>query len=276
MGYKTILVHIDQGKHSKIRLESAIRLAKRYDAYLVGLYAFSTNIPPGYIMTRMKEEIEAEQNKIAVESMSRAEADFLKQTSAAGLEKTEWHTAYDDPVYAMSLRAQYADLVVIGQSDTADDLSLPVDFPERLVLNVARPVLILPNAGDFPTIGKRILVAWNASKEATRAVCNSMPLLMSADSVYIMAVNSNSSKQDSIQSKSMSQYLERHGVHAKVKDVHDVEIDVGNALLSSASDLAADLIVMGCYGHSRLREWVMGGATRTILESMTVPVLMSH
>ena len=276
MGYKTILVHIGQGKHSKNRLEYAIRLAKQYDAYLIGLYAFSLNIPPGYIMTRMKEEIEAEQNKIAVESMSRAKEDFLKQTSAAGLEKTEWHTTYDDADYAISMRAQYADLVVIGQSDTADDLSLPVDFPERLVLTVARPVLILPNTDDFSTIGKRILVAWNASKEATRAVSNSIPLLMSADSVYIMAVSSNTSEVDSIQSENMVQYLKRHGVHAKVKDAHGVEIDVGNALLSSASDFSADLIVMGCYGHSRLREWVLGGATRTILESMTVPVLMSH
>jgi nucleotide-binding universal stress UspA family protein len=276
MNYKTILVHIDQGKHSEKRLKVAIQLAKQYDAYLIGCYVFSPHIPADYIMTHIKAELEATEDKIAFASMARAEEVFRKQTSAAGLEKIEWHTAYEELASAISLRAQYADLVLIGQSDTADELRLPMDFPERLVLAAARPVLILPTAGDFPTIGKRILVAWNASQEATRAVSNATPFLRAADSVYVMAVNSKTSKHNSIQSENMVQYLERLGVHAQLKDVHNVEIDVGNALLSSVSDLAADLIVMGCYGHSRLREWVLGGATRTILDSMTVPVLMSH
>ena len=276
MSYKTILVHIDQGKHNEKRLESAIQLAKQYDACLVGLYAFSPYIPPGYVMAHMGAEIEAAQNKIAVESMSRAEKVFCKQTSAAGLEEIEWHTAYDEPAHAMSSCARYADLVVIGQSDSSDDSGVDMDFPERLVLTAGRPVLILPHAGDFPTIGKRILVAWNASQEATRAISNATPFLRSADSVYVMAVNSKTSKNDIVQSENMVRYLERLGTSAEVKDIHGVEIDVGNELLSRASDLDADLIVMGCYGHSRLREWVLGGATRTILESMTVPVLMSH
>ena len=151
-----------------------------------------------------------------------------------------------------------------------------MDFPERLVLTAARPVLILPNAGDFPTIGKRIIVAWNGSQEAIRAISNATPFLRSADKVYVMVVNSETITKEIIQSENMVRYLERLGIQAEVKDLHGIEIDVGNALLSSASDLSADLIVMGCYGHSRLREWVLGGATRTILESMTVPILMSH
>ena len=151
-----------------------------------------------------------------------------------------------------------------------------MDFPERLVLAAGRPVLILPNTGDFPSIGKHILVAWNASQEATRAISNAIPFLRSADRVCIMAVNSKTGTRDSTQSENMVRYLERLGIRAEAKDCHGVEIDVGNELLSRAADLSADLIVMGCYGHSRLREWVLGGATRTILESMTVPVLMSH
>lgn len=276
MSYKTILVHIDSGKHSVKRLDIAIKLARKLDAYLVGLYIFSPYIAPGYVMAQMGEEIEAAQNKIAVESMSRAEEAFLKQTSAAGLDNIEWLTAYDEPVHAMSLHAQNADLVVIGQSDSSDVSGVAMDFPERLVLTSVRPVLILPYAGEFPSIGKRILVAWNASQEATRAISNAIPLLKSADSVHVMAVNSKSSKNDVFQSEKMVRYLERLGIRAEVKDIYGVEIDVGDELLSSATDLSADLIVMGCYGHSRLREWVLGGATRTILESMTIPVLMSH
>ncbi len=276
MSYKTILVHIDSGKHTEKRLEVAIKLASKYDAYLVGLYVFSLYVPPGYIMAHMGEEIEAAQNKIAVESMSRAEKVFRKQTSAANLDKTEWLTAYDEPVHAMSLHAQSADLVVISQSDSSDNSGVDMDFPERLVLAAGRPVLILPNTGDFPSIGKHILVAWNSSQEATRAVSNAIPFLKAADSVCIIAVNSKTGEHDSTQSENMVRYLERLGIRAEAKDCHGVEIDVGNELLSRAADLSADLIVMGCYGHSRLREWVLGGATRTILESMTVPVLMSH
>jgi nucleotide-binding universal stress UspA family protein len=276
MSYKTILVHIDPGKNCEKRLEAAINLAREYDAYLVGLYAFSPYIPPGYIMAHMGAEIQAAQNKIAVESMSRTEEVFRKQTAAAGLDNIEWQTVYDDPVHAFSSHAQYADLVVIGQSDAAEDSGAAMDFPERLVLTAGRPVLILPNTGYFPSIGKRVLVAWNASQEATRAVSNAIPFLKAADNVYVMAVNSKTSKGDIIQSENMVRYLERLGVRAVVKDINGVEIDVGNELLSSASDLSADLIVMGCYGHSRLREWVLGGVTRTILDSMTIPVLMSH
>ena len=143
MSYKTILVHIDSGKHTEKRLAVAINLTKKYDAYLVGLYVFSPYIPPGYIMAQMGEEIEAAQNKIAVESMSRAEDVFRKQTSAAGLDDIEWQTAYTEPVHAMSLHAQYADLVVIGQSDSGDDSGVDMDFPERLVLTAGQPVLIL-------------------------------------------------------------------------------------------------------------------------------------
>ena len=276
MSYKTILVHVDPGKHCEKRLGIAIRLASNHGACLAGLYVFSPYLPPGYIMAQMGEEIEAAQNKIAVESMSRAEETFRKQTSAAGLDNVEWHNAYDEPVHAMAMQAQYADLVVIGQSDSTDDSGMAMDFPERLVLSSPRPVLIIPHTGDFPSVGKRILVAWNASQEATRAIANATPLLNSADSVYVMAVNCKSSKQEMLRSDNMVRYLERLGIRAEIKDLQNVEIDAGNELLSRASDLSADLIVMGCYGHSRLKEWVLGGATRTILESMTVPVLMSH
>jgi nucleotide-binding universal stress UspA family protein len=227
-------------------------------------------------MAQMGPEIMEVQKKTAAELMSRAEVAFRKQTAAAGIDQIEWHAVYDDLVHAMSSRAQCADIVIIGQSDEADDSGVDMDFPQRLVLAAGRPVLVLPHNGDFPTLGKRILIAWNASQEAARAVSNAIPMLRSADRVYVMAVNTKASKGESISSENTVRYLERLGVRAEAKDCHGIEIDVGNELLSRASDLSADMMVMGCYGHSRLREWVLGGATATILESMTIPVLMSH
>lgn len=276
MSYKTILVHIDPGRRCSVRVDVAIRLAQQHDAHLVALHALAPFEPPGYVMAEMGPAIIEVQKRAGAAEMARTEGEFTKQASAAGLRNVEWRTAVDDPVEAMTLHARYADLVVIGQTDPSDGSNIAADFPERLVLAAGRPVLILPNAGSFPTIGKRILVAWNPSREATRAVTDAIPLLRLADKVHVMAVNPRRGEHGNVPGADIGLYLARHGVRVEVKSDHGAEIDVGNELLSRAADLDADLIVMGGYGHSRLKEWVLGGATRTILASMTAPVLMSH
>jgi nucleotide-binding universal stress UspA family protein len=276
MGYKTILVHIDPGKRCAVRVDAAIRLAREHEAHLVALHAAAPFDPPGYVLAEMGVAIIEAQKRAAANAMARAESEFAKQASAAGLTNVEWRTAIADPVDAMTLHARYADLAVIGQADLSDGSNSAADFPERLVLAAGRPVLILPSAGSFPTIGKRILVAWSHSREATRAVTDAIPLLRLADTVHVMAVNPRRSEHGDVPGADIGLYLARHGVRVQVKTDQGAEIDVGNELLSRAADLDADLIVMGGYGHSRLKEWVLGGATRTILASMTVPVLMSH
>ena len=275
MSYKTILVHIDPGKRCATRVEVAIRLAIQHDAHLVALYALAPFVLPGFVVQVSPEMIEA-QKKDAAEKMVRAEADFTKQLSTLDFNNAEWRTTIDDPVHAVSMHARYADMVVIGQSDPSDNTGIAEDFPARLVLAAGRPVLILPYAGSFPTMGNRILVAWKASREATRAITDAIPLLRLADNVNVMATYPKHGEHVSVSVDDIALYLVRHGVHVDVKTDHIADIDVGNEMLSRAADLSADLIVMGGYGHSRLQEWVLGGATRTILESMTVPVLMSH
>ena len=276
MSFKTILVHIDAGQRCSARVDLAIKLALKHDAHLVGLQAFPPFEPPGYVMAEMGPAIIDAQRQVAAAEIARAETEFAKQASGAGLRNVEWRNAIDDPVDAMTLHARYADLLVIGQTDDSDVPHTPSDFPERLVLAAGRPVLIMPSIGSFPSVGKRILVAWNPSREATRAVTDAIPLLRLADNVHVMAVNPKSGEHGAVAGADIGLYLARHGVRVEVKTDHGAEIDVGNELLSRAADLDADLIVMGGYGHSRLKEWVLGGATRTILESMTVPVLMSH
>ena len=276
MGYKTILVHIDPGKRCGVRVDVAIRLAQSHDAHLVALHAIPPFEPPGYVMAEMGPAILQAQKHAAAAEMARTEAEFNKQTEAVGFSNFEWRTAIDDPADAMTLHARYADLVVIGQSDAADSAQISGDFPERLVLAAGRPILILPSAGSIPSVGKRVLVAWNPSREATRAVTDSIPLLRLATTVHVMAVNPKHGEHGSVPGADIGLYLARHGVRVEVKSDHGAEIDIGNELLSRAADLDADLIVMGGYGHSRLQEWVLGGATRTILASMTAPVLMSH
>ena len=276
MSYKTILVHIDPGKRCSARVDVAIRLAQQHDAHLVALHAIAPFEPPGYVMAEMGPAIIEGHRGVVANELARTEVAFNKQVVAAGLRNVEWRSAVDDLVDAMTLHARYADLVVIGQADVSENAHVPAGFPERLVLAAGRPVLILPTVGSFATIGKRILIAWNTSREATRAVVDAIPLLQRADTVHVMAVNPRAGDHGTVPGADIGLYLARHGVRVEVKADHGAEIDVGNELLSRAADLDADLMVMGGYGHSRLKEWVLGGVTRTILESMTAPVLMSH
>ena len=276
MGYKTILVHIAPGKRCSLRVDVSLRLAQQHDAHLVALYTVTQFEVSGYVMAELGPAIVESQKNAAAAEMARSEGEFTQQATAAGLRNIEWRTAADDPVDAMTLHARYADLAVIGQADASDGSNIAADFPERLVLAAGRPVLILPSVGSFGTIGKRVLIAWNPSREATRAVTDAIPLLQRADKVHVMAVNPKAGEHGNVPGADIGLYLARHGVRVEVKTDHGAEIDVGNELLSRAADLDADLIVMGGYGHSRLKEWVLGGATRTILESMTAPILMSH
>ncbi len=276
MSYKTILVHIDSAKRCPVRLELAIRLARRFDAHLIGLHALAPFEPPGYVMAEMGPAIMEAQQAVAAGETAKTEKEFARQTSSAGLRSVEWRTAVDDLVEAVSLHARYADLVVIGQSEGGEEARVPTEFPAQLVVAAGRPVLIVPSAGSFSTLGKRVLVAWNASREASRAVTDAIPLLQQAENVHVMAINPKAAEHGAVPGADIGLYLARHGVKVEIKTDHGAEIDIGNELLSRASDLDVDLIVMGGYGHSRLQEWVLGGATRTILDSMTVPVLMSH
>jgi nucleotide-binding universal stress UspA family protein len=145
-----------------------------------------------------------------------------------------------------------------------------------LVLSVGRPVLFVPYAGRFPATGKRVLVAWNASREAARAVSDALPLLARAESFEVVAFEPRPGDHGEVPGADIALYLARHGVKATAARQSAPEIDIGAQILSRAADTGADLIVMGGYGHSRLRELVLGGVTRSMLEAMTVPVLMSH
>jgi nucleotide-binding universal stress UspA family protein len=133
---------------------------------------------------------------------------------------------------------------------------------------------VIPYIGAPQNLGKKILVAWNASREASRAVADAMPMLEAADSVEVFAVEPNG--MGDAPGADIAAHLARHGINATANKTTGLDIDVGDVLLNQAADSGADLIVMGGYGHSRMRELVLGGATRHILEHMTVPVLLSH
>jgi nucleotide-binding universal stress UspA family protein len=169
-----------------------------------------------------------------------------------------------------------ADLIIAGQTDPDWDASRLLDFPERLALEAGRPVLIIPYAGRYPRIGRNVVIAWKAGRESARAVFDALPLLQGAENVYILEIKGRSDENSLSPDTSIAASLARHGIKSTIRASVAPDISVGDEILSRLSDLDADLLVMGAYGHSRMREWVFGGTTRHIFRHMTVPTLFSH
>jgi nucleotide-binding universal stress UspA family protein len=177
----------------------------------------------------------------------------------------------------LNLHARYADLIILGQVDPDDDASQRLP-PERVVLGSGGPALVIPYIGAPRDFGQRIMVAWDASREAARAVNDALPLLKRAKSVVVLTINPRRREfgHGDEPGADIALHLARHDVKVDVQRVEGSEIDPGNTILSQIATEGSDLLVMGAYAHSRLRELVLGGVTRTILEEMTVPVLMAH
>lgn len=280
MSYKTIVVHLDRGARCGERLGLAFGLAERFDASLIGLFALGAARVPSYALAEAGPTIlEIEQRQRAA-AAQQGEKEFRAAIARRGGVKAEWRAAGEDAVAAVRLSARYADLLIIGQPapDGKDAAGVPTWFAEDVMLSAGRPVLLVPYAGHFPSAGERVLVAWDAGREAARAVTDALPLLVRAAQVQVVAFDPGraGAGHGEEPGADIGLYLARHGVKVTVARQQGTGLDIGSQILSRAFDIGADLIVMGGYGHSRMRELVLGGATRMLLESMTVPVLMSH
>lgn len=282
MSYKTILVHVDKSINAEQRYRLAASIAQSEDAHLIGaaMTGISRFIYPSDAAIdaepQMAELIEASAALLR-ERAGTALKEFEAVATASG-RPYELQIVDDEAGGGISLFARYSDLAIVGQVNRDDPASAPIpDLPEYVALNSGRPVMVVPYAGRFEDIGRRILIAWDGSVSATRAVTGALPLLKRAGIVKVAVFNpaQQRDKHGAQAGADIALHLARHGVKVDVI-TEETSLDVGNALLNTASDLGADLIVMGCYGHSRFREILLGGATRTLLQSMTVPVLMSH
>ena len=278
MTYKTILVHLDAAKGIESRLDIAFSLAQKFDAHLVGLHALSVTPLPSWAIAEAGDIFEKAQAKARANTAQAGRKAWDAAVQRANCSKCEWRGSTADALEAVTLHARYADLVVIGQDDGRGTSGLTRDFEQHLLLGAGRPVLVVPYARDKRPVGNKVLIAWNASQEATRAVTDALPLLQGAKQVQVAAFNAGrrGGLHGDVPGADIGLYLSRHGVKVTVSQYQADDVDVGNQLLSRAADLDSDLIVMGAYGHSRMSELILGGVTRTLLESMTVPVLMSH
>lgn len=279
MSYQTIMVYVDQSKSAEARIRLAATLALRDNAHLIGIAATGVssqifNTGSEFLTgSTLTEYLDRLRERAAQELKM-----FEKVVNEIGVISHEQRMIDDEPSGGVSLQGRFSDLIVLGQTDLDQSFaSVMSDFPEYVVIESGRPVLIVPHSWRPVEIGKDVLVAWDASIGASRAITNALPFLRHARNVKVAILNPD--KQPNITGdvpgNDIALYLARHGVRVEVAR-RSVSGNIGEAILTLAAETQSDSIVMGCYGHSRFREIMLGGVTHTVLDAMTVPVLMSH
>jgi nucleotide-binding universal stress UspA family protein len=274
---KDIVVNLSIGEKPGPACDYAISVAAAFDAHLAGIAFLYDPIVPvsgaGYIPAEVIETQERDN-----ETATRAALDrFTTASARAGVaaEPLTLSASFGGVGEQFGRIARRFDLSIVGQAEP-ETSAVEEIIVESALFESGRPVIIVPYIQKAPLKLDRVMLCWDGSRAAARAIADAMPLLRRAGRVEVVIVANERGKQDEIEGADMGGHLARHGLNVEVKRTALGGIDVADVILSHAADASSDLIVMGGYGHSRLREFVLGGVTRSILRSMTVPVLMSH
>jgi nucleotide-binding universal stress UspA family protein len=275
---KDIVVNLGLGESGGPAADYAVSVASAFEAHLAGIaFVYDPIVPVssmGYIPAEVIETQQADNEAAAKAAIDR----FTAATGRAGVsaEPLTLSASFAGAGDQFGRIARRFDLAIVGQAEPEAGSAVQAMIAESTLFESGRPVIMVPYIQKAPLKLDRVMVCWDGSRPATRAIADAMPLLERAGQVEVAIVDNERGKQDEIEGADMAQHLARHGLKVDVKRIVRGNIDVADALLSHAADSGADFIVMGGYGHSRLREFVLGGVTRSILQSMTVPVLMSH
>lgn len=279
MAFKTILVHVDESAQVDDRIRFAAHMALECEAHLIG--ASTTGMSHQFFKHIAADEATPDLERLAESLRQRASRALDKFESIAGglgAVSIERRIIEEETASGLATHARYSDLTIIGQINPHESArNANARFPEIVALESGGPILLLPFDYDYRYTGKRILIAWNASPAARKAIHFALPLLHRAEIVQVAILNSEAHPEIFGESPGteIALYLARHGIRVEIVQ-RSVKTAIGGAIIALAEELESDLIIMGCYGHARLREIVLGGTTRTVFKSMTVPVFMTH
>ncbi|SOE53515.1 Universal stress protein family protein [Burkholderia sp. OK233] len=275
MNCKTLLVHLDDSTHSAARIEFALELAGRHEAHLIGLYVVCQDLTQPIFLHGERAWLAAHEAQRHA-NLESAQARFMAAGERAG-RSVEWRAPGGPAVETAVLHARHADLLILGQYDPDDPSSyIARHFVEDVLMASGRPAIVLPYAGTVSSFAESVLIAWDGSRESARAMADALPLIKRAKFVTVMTLQRHPDS-DAPAGIDVAAWLERHSIQAGFAATPKVAgVPTGALLLNMLADHHIDLLVMGAYGHTRVQERLLGGVTRTMLESMTVPVLMSH
>ncbi|MBP1179918.1 universal stress protein [Methylobacterium sp. PvR107] len=270
MAYANILIPADLGAAAPDRIRLAADLARRFEATLTGVAAHA--VPAPILVRDVYDAIDQEgRNKAQIQAiLEQAHASFAR-FAGDGI-RTDWRWCFADAVAHLVEQARAADLVVVSRRGPGDEDPGPLGVtPGRVLMEAGRPVLVVPPR-TVSLKASRIVVAWKDGPEARRAVSGALPLLRGSDKVFVATVDTDARHGGA---EDVAGHLARHGVHVTVHPLHSAD-DAGSELMRFALLQDADLIVLGAYGHSRLREWMFGGVTRDLLDRSPLCSLMCH
>ncbi len=274
--FRSILVHLDGSTHAALRLDLARQLAARQQAALNAMFAVVPRLQP--LPLAMAEGAPVVPMVDAIDERHRAQAQKTFDDGTRGQASRWLELNGHAPIAGFTAQAFYNDLLVLGQHDAGDPgcADVPHDFVESVIIDSGKPAWVLPRrAKQVDAQPHIVVVAWKPTRESARAVSAALPFLRQAQTVHVAVAPEPQMDGDAARDQ-IADYLQQQGVRELRTHQALAGKDAGDALLSLAFDVGAELLVMGCYGHSRTRELLMGGASRTVLRTMTLPVLMAH
>jgi len=278
--YKTIVVHVDGSPQQDSRMAAAARLAREHGAHLVGSAATGISWTDYLLLTgSMAAPVPPADFDGLRETAALHLRAFTDHAARLGVASVEERLVEDTADSALLLQARYADLIVLSR-DVDPEPGIPPRvrrLPEHVALRGPRPVLVVPPGYADEPLATTVVAGWDGSTQALRALDGALPLLKRADGVRLALVNPDqlSELHGEEPGADIALYLARHGVKVDVV-LERTHATAGAALMAMARDCGAGLIVTGAYGHSRYREWALGGATRELLERTPVPLLIAH
>lgn len=279
MKYKNILVHLDNSSGCRNRLEVAFGLAREFDGQLLGLFVVPTYIVPSYVEAQISVDLINDVTEKAVERAQATVARYQQLAEDAGV-KLQTSVLEGQPIPVLREHSKYADLLLLGQDHPEDPDNASYGLADALLFEGGCACLVVPHSGKVVTPGKRILLTWNASREGARALREAMPLLKRAETVVVLSSEPDDGSEQLAtghpHAESLLKLLESHSIEGVSSGFNNQELGASEAIIAQAAEMNADLVVMGAYGHTRLREIILGGVTRNLLKRTPVCLLLAH
>ena len=270
---KDLLIHVDESESCSSRLHAGKLVANESDAHVTGMFTYQISASMGYGDFGIPSDVLTNLEKAHLERAAMARKHF-DRTTETWQSKTSWECHEGDRASTISSVSAHHDLVLLSQFNENDEQDHNKGIAAQVAIDSGRPVMVVPHSFYGDHIGKRIFVAWNGKKESVRATHDAMPFLQAADAVEIARINQ--SNGEDLPCIDIANHLARHGVNIESSAAQTPSMFIGEAILYMAQGFGADMIVMGAYGHTRLREIILGGATRHVLAKSHIPVLVSH
>lgn len=279
MEIKNILLHLDHSAGCINRLDTAFAMARDNDAAISGLFVVPDYVVPSYVEAQISVDLITDVTEKAIARAEVTLGEYRQRADAAGV-KFEAQVVEGQVIPILREHSKYTDLLMLGQDNPEDPDNASYGLADALLFEGASACMMVPHSGKLAPPGQRVLLTWNASRESARALREALPILKRAETIVVLSSEPDEGGSDIARghphAAELARFLESHGIETVSSGISDVDMSASDAILGQAADMNADLIVMGAYGHARLREIILGGVTRDLLKQSPVPLFLAH